>query len=417
MDIQSLLCTLKTPRIEYVYEVPDSQASESDTDSLSPSPSPVPLSQASTQSWDSQNGVRPPQTPTRRVYASLTSRTDRIRIKTALELGHNPQEIQSKWGYTLRQIQHAKNHRNTPQKQTRGRKPVIDTLTQRSLEEWLTSSPSHRRVAYKHISAIAPPELQGYGTKAIRTAFKLVGYGRRVAKRKGFSDDPEVYRERLEFASEAINWFTERLFSQIFSDEVWAFGGAHTQSYVSCKIDGSDRYQSECLQHKYRKQPAWMFHGTIAQGKKGPAVFWEKEWGSMNSAKYDAIILNNVQMFVQMEEIQGNYLIWMQDNASCHRSKATYANLNRRGIRYIIFPRYSPDLNLIEHVWNWMKNWIQVKYYEAYYDATKIPLPRLKQIIWEAWNAVPDSYIEVLYNSWKKRCQAVIDARGGPTKY
>tara|TARA_R110002033_G_scaffold158662_1_gene194778 strand:- start:118 stop:600 length:483 start_codon:yes stop_codon:yes gene_type:complete len=160
-----------------------------------------------------------------------------------------------------------------------------------------------------------------------------------------------------------------------------------------------------------------MFHGTIAQGKKGPAVFWEKEWGSMNSAKYDAIILNNVQMFVQMEEIQGNYLIWMQDNASCHRSKATYANLNRRGIRYIIFPRYSPDLNLIEHVWNWMKNWIQVKYYEAYYDATKIPLPRLKQIIWEAWNAVPDSYIEVLYNSWKKRCQAVIDARGGPTKY
>jgi transposase len=22
---------------------------------------------------------------------------------------------------------------------------------------------------------------------------------------------------------------------------------------------------------------------------------------------------------------------------------------------------YSPDLNLIEHVWNWMKNWIDYK--------------------------------------------------------
>lgn len=37
-------------------------------------------------------------------------------------------------------------------------------------------------------------------------AFKLVGYGRRTAKRKGFSDDPEVCAERLAFAEEAIRW-------------------------------------------------------------------------------------------------------------------------------------------------------------------------------------------------------------------
>lgn len=150
---------------------------------------------------------------------------------------------------------------------------MINTPTRRSLEQWLIASPSHRRVAYKYISAVAPPELQGYGKKAIRTAFKLVGYGRRVARKKGFSDDPEVWQERLDFATEAVNWSAERLFSQIFSDEVWAFGGAHTQSYVSCKVDGSDRYQAECLQHKYSKRPTWMFHGTIAMGKKGPAVF------------------------------------------------------------------------------------------------------------------------------------------------
>ena len=33
----------------------------------------------------------------------------------------------------------------------------------------------------------------------IRTAFKLVGYGRRVIKRKGFSKDPEVVAKRLAF--------------------------------------------------------------------------------------------------------------------------------------------------------------------------------------------------------------------------
>jgi hypothetical protein len=38
----------------------------------------------------------------------------------------------------------------------------------------------------------------------MRTAFKLVGYGRRVAKRKGFSDDPEVMQERVDFAEEGL---------------------------------------------------------------------------------------------------------------------------------------------------------------------------------------------------------------------
>jgi hypothetical protein len=38
----------------------------------------------------------------------------------------------------------------------------------------------------------------------MRTAFKLVGYGRRVAKKKGFSTDPEVMKERLDFAMEGI---------------------------------------------------------------------------------------------------------------------------------------------------------------------------------------------------------------------
>jgi hypothetical protein len=31
--------------------------------------------------------------------------------------------------------------------------------------------------------------------------------------------------------------------------------------------------------------------------------------------------------------------------------------------------------------------------------------------------AVPDSYIQSLYDSWWRRRQAVIDANGGPTKY
>jgi len=88
-----------------------------------------------------------------------------------------------------------------------------------------------------------------------------------------------------------------------------------------------------------------------------------------------------------------------------------------RHIHWIPWPPYSPDLNLIEHVWNWMKNWIQEHYWRARYNPSKLTLTQLKQIILDAWNAVPDSYIETLYNSWRARCQAVIDANRGPTRY
>jgi hypothetical protein len=64
-----------------------------------------------------------------------------------------------------------------------------------------------------------------------------------------------------------------------------------------------------------------------------------------------------------------------------------------------------------------MKNWIQKHYYTAYYDASKIPLPQLRRIIWEAWEAVPVDFIMKLYASWWERYQAVIDINRGPTKY
>ena len=204
-------------------------------------------------------------------------------------------------------------------------------------------------------------------------------------------------RERVDFAEEAITWTPERLFNQIFSDEVWAMGGAHTRQYVTVKEDGSDRFDPACVQHKYRKLPSWMFHGTIVMGGKGPAVFWEKEWGSIDSFKYDAVILNNIQAFLNANPDKD--FIWMQDNAPSHRSYETQENLAKRRIPFIKFPRYSPDLNLIEHVQNWMKNWIQKHYFAAYYDASKISLPDLKRIIWEAWETVPTEFIMSLYMS------------------
>jgi len=190
-------------------------------------------------------------------------------------------------------------------------------------------------------------------------------------------------------------------------------GGAHTLSFVTVKEDYSDRYQPDNLQHKYSKLPAWMFWGTIVQGTKGPFIFFEKEWGNVNSEVYNTHVLSLVEEYCT----QSPGSIFMQDNAPAHRSIETRMNLLERRIRWIPWPPYSPDLNLIEHVWNWMKNWIQEHYWRARYNPSKLSLAQLREIIIAAWNAVPDSYIRSLYNSWRARCQAVIDANGGPTQY
>jgi transposase len=189
------------------HEIPDSQEQ----------------SQSDTLSWDSRDSPRPssniqvPQTPQKQ-YASPTTRSDRIRIKTALDFGHSVIEICAKYGYTQKQVYRAKDSRLTPQKHRRGRKPLFNTPKRQRLEQWLLESPSHRHLSYKQIPQHLP-EIQA-GPKAIRNAFKLIGYSRRIARRKGFSDDPEVKAERLAFAKEAITWTRERLNQQIFSDEV-----------------------------------------------------------------------------------------------------------------------------------------------------------------------------------------------------
>ena len=79
----------------------------------------------------------------------------------------------------------------------------------------------HRHVPFRYIPRSALELQLNCGEEAIRTAFKSLGCGRRVSKRKGFSTDPEVMKERLDFALSAIHWPITRVFQQCFSDEVW----------------------------------------------------------------------------------------------------------------------------------------------------------------------------------------------------
>ena len=103
----------------------------------------------------------------------------------------------------------------------------------------------------------------------------------------------------------------------------------------------------------------------------------------------------------------------MQDNARGHSARATRKKLEERDIALIFWPAFSPDLNPIEKLWNWMKDWIQ----DVYGSIDKVSMDELRFIVQQAWDAVTKDILEELIDSMHDRCQAVIDAGGKYTKF
>lgn len=160
------------------------------------------------------------------------------------------------------------------------------------------------------------------------------------------------------------------------------------------------------------RMSGWMFWGSFFGNEKGPFLFWEKAWGTITSEKYCQKIVPLIQ-----EAMDSNRsLSLMHDGAPSHSSRATMSELDRRGIVAISWPSFSPDLNPIEHVWDTMKDYIEENYPDIEGSSRVLP-ERLRQIVVEAWDSVSTQYLLRLIESMPARCQAVIDARGGPTPY
>ena len=111
-------------------------------------------------------------------------------------------------------------------------------------------------------------------------------------------------------------------------------------------------------------------------------------------------------------------MIFMQDNAPIHTAKKVAKWFEDHGIPLLDWAPYSPDLNPIEHVWARMKQWIHEHFPELKdmgesqeaYDA-------LARAIVEAWEAIPQEYIDNLIKSMDNRVNAVLEAKGWHTKY
>jgi len=75
------------------------------------------------------------------------------------------------------------------------------------------------------------------------------------------------------------------------------------------------------------------------------------------------------------------------------------------------WPAQSADLNLIEHIWNYLKVRIGLR------ERRPTSIHNLWQVVLEEWEEIPLDYIESLYKSMLSRVRVVLEAKGGHTRY
>jgi transposase len=78
----------------------------------------------------------------------------------------------------------------------------------------------------------------------------------------------------------------------------------------------------------------------------------------------------------------------------------------------IFWPLFSPDLSLIESIWDIMKDTLQEIDLELHRK-----FKRLRGAVLRAWNALIYAEIRAEISTMRQRCQDVIDTQGMETKW
>ncbi len=101
--------------------------------------------------------------------------------------------------------------------------------------------------------------------------------------------------------------------------------------------------------------------------------------------------------------------IFQQDLAPAHTAKGTKSWFNDHGVTVLDWPANSPDLNPIENLWGIVKRKMR--------DTRPNNADELKATVKETWASIPPQQCHKLTTSMPRRIEAVIKAKGAPTKY
>ncbi|GFW90608.1 transposable element Tcb1 transposase [Trichonephila clavipes] len=107
----------------------------------------------------------------------------------------------------------------------------------------------------------------------------------------------------------------------------------------------------------------------------------------------------------------GLQFLFMDDNAPCHRTVAAEQLLESEDIERMDWPARSPDLNPIEHVWDFLGRRL------AAHTLPPVTIRELRLALQDEWAAMPQQSIDTLILSMGRRCETCLAVRGDHIPY
>ncbi len=156
--------------------------------------------------------------------------------------------------------------------------------------------------------------------------------------------------------------------------------------------------------------PVWSFQSVMiwaamSSAGVGPLCFLKS---TVNAAILPGILEHF--MLPSADKLYGDAdFIFQQDLAPAHTAKGTKSWFNDHGVTVLDWPANSPDLNLIENLWVIVKRKMR--------DTRPNNADELKAAIKATWASYHLSSATNWSPSMPRRIEAVIKAKGAPTKY
>ena len=162
-----------------------------------------------------------------------------------------------------------------------------------------------------------------------------------------------------------------------------------------------------------------MVWGCFWGKRKGPLVPITQ---NINKTRYVRLLRRHffpvihqmISFGMQLEDI-----LFQQDNAPVHKAYSVIDWFERNCIELVEHSLYSPDLSPIEHVWVELKKRLHQQYprISDISRAKEAVKERLVQVLPLVWETIPEEFFEKLWKSMPNRVAAVLEAKGGYTKY
>ncbi|CAB5385642.1 unnamed protein product [Rhizophagus irregularis] len=214
--------------------------------------------------------------------------------------------------------------------------------------------------------------------------------------------------KRLLWARAHENWTVEDFKWVVWLDES-TYTQFRTSGFGRVWRESSEEFHEDCIASTVQKSFGRMFWGCFSWVGMGPLV---PLTGRITGAIHRETLANYAIPTVKSHAKKIKKKIFFQENnALVHIAKIARSFLTSSNIELFPWPAQSPDMNPIENIWSY----IEVKIRQR--DSQPSSVSQLEQWVKEEWDAVPADYYRNLIKSMPRRIQAVIAAKGGPTKY